>query len=162
MIADEYSGLVDMSDDRAHMLLDAERLKGLVGLLRQFRAEDGQRRAAAVEEQHPGVLRLDTPELGAQGLGGNLPDLPGELYAGRARADEGEREPGAAFLRGGRSLGHFERAVNPAPDRKRVGDRLHARGPAGELVMAKIGLPDSGGHDEVVVAVLKAIAADPR
>ena len=27
--------------------------------------------------------------------------------------------------------------------------------------MAEIGLPDPGSHDEVVVAILKAIAADP-
>ena len=62
----------------------------------------------------------------------------------------------AAFRRVGGGVRHLERAVDPAPDRERVGDRLHARCPVGELVMAEVGLPHSGGDDEVVVAELDA------
>src|SRR6266536_5338533 len=161
MITDEHPALVDMSHDAAHMLLDAECLQGPVGLLREFRPEHGQRRAAAVEEQYPRILRLDAPELGAQRLGGALPDLPGELHAGWPGADQRERQPALAFPRVGGRVCHFERAIHPAPDRERVGDRLHARGPAGALVMAEVRLPDPGGHDEVVIAELDAIATDP-
>ena len=48
---------------------------------------------AAVEQQDPGVLRLDVVELAAQGPGGQLADLPGQLHPGRAPADQGEGEP---------------------------------------------------------------------
>ena len=143
------------------MLLHAQRVQGLGRLLRQFRAENGQRRAAAVEQQYPGVLRFDVPELGAKGLGGDLPDLPGQFHAGRAGADQDEGEVGTAFLRVGGRVRHLEGAVYPAPDRERIGDRLHARRPAGELGMAEIGLPDPGRDDEVVITELDAVAADP-
>ena len=49
----------------------------------------GQRGAAAVEQQHPGVLGLDVAVLVAQRLGRHLADLAGQLHAGRAR-----RRPG--------------------------------------------------------------------
>ena len=161
VVADQHIALVDVGDDRAHVLLHAQRIQGLGRLLRQFRAEHGQRRAAAVEQQYPGILRFDVPELGAKGLGGDLSDLPGEFHAGRAGADQGEGQVGPAFLRVGGRVRHLERSVHPAPDRERIGDRLHPRCPPGVLGMAEVGLPDSGGDDEVVIAELDAVAADP-
>ena len=51
-------------------------------------------------------------------------------------------------------LGHLERAEDPPPDQQRVRDGLHAGRVAGELVVAEVGLPHSGRHDQVVVAEL--------
>ncbi len=53
MIADEHPALVDMGDDRAHVLLDPQLVQAAGRLLRQLRAEHGQRGAAAVEEAGP-------------------------------------------------------------------------------------------------------------
>jgi hypothetical protein len=87
-------------------------------------------------------------------------DLPGQFHPGRAGADERERQPSPPFLRVGGRVRHLERAVYPVPDRERVRDCIHPRRPAGEFIVAEIGLPDSGGHDEVVIAELDAITAD--
>lgn len=43
----------------------------------------------------------------------------------------------------------------PAPDLQRVVERLHARGPARELVMAEVGLLGTRGDNEIVVAQLQ-------
>ena len=133
-------------------------LRDLAG---QLRAKGRQRGAAAVEQQHPRLLRLSLAVLGAQRLGGELPDLAGQLNAGRARPDEGERQPAAAFggIVGG--LGHLERAEHAAADGQHVRDRLHARCELGELVVPEIGLPHPGRDDEVVVPEFDLAAPGP-
>jgi hypothetical protein len=56
--------------------LDTEFLQVPGGQGGELGAECGQRRAAAVEQQDPRLLRLDVPVFPAQRLGGDLPDLP--------------------------------------------------------------------------------------
>ncbi len=121
-------------------------------LVRQLRAERGQRGVAAVEQQHPGVLGLDVAVLVAQRLRRHLADLPGQLDARGPGADQGEGELAAALRRIGRALGHLERAEHPAPDEQGVLDGFHPRRPPGELVVAEVGLLHPGRHDQVVVA----------
>ena len=116
---------------------------------------------AAVEQQHPGVLRLDVPVLAAQRLGGDLADLPGQFHAGRPGADQGEGEPAGPFGRVAGGLGHLERAEYPPPDLQGVLDGLHPGRDRGVLVVPEVGLPDAGGQDEVVVAELDLAAQRP-
>ena len=51
----------------------------------------------------------------------------------------------------GHGLGQLERAVDPPAQLHGVVDRLHAGGHQGELVVAEVGLPGPGGHDQAVV-----------
>ena len=119
---------VDADDPGAHAQLDAELLE-----LRACRlagepvAEGGQRLVAAVERAHPHRRRVDRAELAAQAAHGQLADLAGELDAGRAGADDDDRQPLPPLRRVGRALRHLERAEDAAPQLERVVDRLHAR-----------------------------------
>ena len=89
---------------------------------------------SAVEKQDPGVLRFDVAELGAQGLGGDLSDLPGEFDAGRSGADQGEGE-----LASGVPPGRWPCPPSRTLRRRGAGstsaslDRLHSRCPLGVL-----------------------------
>ena len=53
---------------------------------------------AAVDEQHAHGRRIERTEVAAQAPDGELADLPGELDAGRAGADDDDREPFPPFL----------------------------------------------------------------
>ena len=152
VVLDLQAARVHVGDDRAHVQLDPELAQVPGGQGGQLRAEHRQRRAAAVEQQDPGVLRLDVPVLAAQRLGRDLADLPGQFHAGRPGADQGEGEPAGPFGRVGGGLGHLERAEDPPPDLHRVLDGLHPGRDRGVLVVPEVGLPDPGGQDEVVVA----------
>ncbi len=161
-VADQQAVGVHRGHPGVHVQLDPQRLQRLRGLLRQRRPEGGQRLGAAVEEQHPGVLRSDAAELGSQVAGGQLPDLPCQLDAGRSATDQREGEPPASLRVVSGGLGHLEGTEHPAPDGEGVGDRLHARRPPRELVVTEVGLPDARGHDQVVVRQRDPVAAGTR
>ena len=57
------------------------------------------------------------PVFGAEGFGGDFPELPGELDAGGTGADEGADQAAAALDRICGGLGHLERAEDSPPDR---------------------------------------------
>ena len=84
-----------------------------------------------------------------------LGDLPGHLDPGRAGADhdEGEQPVDLVGVAGDRrKLGPLERAEDPPTQLQRVVDVLHPGREPGEVVVAEVGLPGAGGHDEAVVA----------
>ena len=158
VILDLQAVSVHVGDDRAHVQLDPQLAQVPGGQGGQLRAEHRQRRAPAVEQQDPGVLRLDVPVLAAQRLGRDLADLPGQFHAGRPGADQGEGEPAGPFGRVVGGLGHLERAEDPPPDLHRVLDGFHPGRDRGVFVVPEVGLPDAGGQDEVVVAELDLLA----
>ena len=82
---------------------------------------------------------------------GQFGDLPGHLHAGGPGADDGERQQLPAPLRIVGPLGRLERAQDAAAQLQRVVDGFHAGGELGELVVAEVGLPGAGGHDQAVV-----------
>ncbi len=161
VITDGQPPEVDVGDDRPHVHFHAQLAQGLLGLAGQLLAEGGKRGTAAVEQQNPRLLWFGHAVLGPQRLGRELPDLASQLNAGRARPDECEGEPVAAFGRIVGGLGHLERADDPAADGERVGDRLHARCELRELIVPEVGLPHPGGHDEVVVREFDPAAPGP-
>jgi hypothetical protein len=67
----------------------------------------------------------------------------------RVRRDEGQQP--VDLLRGGGQLGQLEGAEDAAAQLQGVVDALHARGELGELVVAEVGLPGTGGDDQLVV-----------
>ncbi len=121
-----------------------------------FGAEGRQRRVPAVEQQDPGLAGVDPPELATQRVGGELPDLAGQLDPRRPRTDQRERQPALSLDRVARCLRHLEGAEQLPADEQGVGQRLHAGRVLGELVVAEVGLSDAGGHDQVVVGEVDA------
>ena len=91
-----------------------------------------------------------------------LADLPCHLDAGRAGADDDEREPGSAPFGIGLLLGRLERAEDAAADCQRALERLHLRRMLAPLVVAEVGVLRAAADDERVVpdAVLHRNAVD--
>ena len=143
------------------MQLDTQFLRSRAARADSFGPNIASGALAAVEQQDPGVVGLDMPVLAAQRLGGDLPDLPGQLDAGGSRSHQGEGEPARAFRRVVGGLGHLERAEYPPPDLPGVLDGLHPGREGGVLVVPEVGLPDAGGQDEVVIAELDLLAQRP-
>ena len=145
------AGSRHVGDDRVHLQLNAQVQQRTFGLGRELGSERRERLAAAVEEQHPGVVRVDVVVLLAQRGRGELSDLAGELDAGRAGTYQREGQPAPSLLRVGGRLGHLERPEDPLPDGQRVSHRLHPGGVHREPVVTEVGLPHAGRDDQVVV-----------
>ena len=144
-----------------HWISTPRRSSSPAAFAREPVAEGGQDLLASVEEEHLRVGRVDPAEVALEGVAGEFGDLPGDLDAGRAAADDDERQPRAAGAGVVLGLGHLERAEDPAPQLQGVVDRLHPRRPAGELVVAEVGLPGAGGDDQAVVGVVRGRAVGP-
>ena len=147
--------LVHLDDRRPEGDVDADLRQPAGRLLAQVPPERGQDLRRGVEQHDPRARRVDAAEVVSQGAVRELGDLPGHLDPGRARADDDEGEQpvdlvGVAGDRG--NLGQLERAEDPPAQLQRVVDVLHPGGEPGELVVAEVGLPGAGGHDEAVVA----------
>ena len=125
-------------------------------------AERRQRFLAAVDQEHAHRRRVERAELAAQSADRELADLPRDLDAGRARADDDDRQPVSSLGGVGRGLGHLERAEDAAPELERVVDRLHARRMQRELVVAEVRLPGAGGDDQAVVRDLEVVTGERR
>src|SRR4051812_16220050 len=155
---------VDLGDDALRVDLDALALELLRSLRRQVLAESGQDLLAAVEQPHLGTGGVDVLEVHREHTVSELGDLAGDLDAGRSAADDHKAEPGLSplgILSEGR---HLERPEDPRPQLERVVDGLHARRPAGELVVAEVRLSGTRGDDQAVVRdfELSPIGAEGR
>ena len=106
--------------------------------------------------------RVDVPERALEGVVGQFGDLPGHLDAGRTGADDDERQQLLPAHRVAGPLGLLERAEDPAAQFQRVVDRLHARRPLGEVVVAEVRLPRARGDDQAVVRRAVGVAEQDR
>ena len=79
-----------------------------------------------LHQEDPGARGVDGAEVAAEGVAGDLPEGAGQLHAGRAAADDDERHPLAPALGVGLALGGLEGDEDPAPDVRRVVERLQA------------------------------------
>ena len=82
---------------------------------------------------------------------GELGDLAGHLDAGGAGTDDGEGQQLLAARGIAGPLGLFERAKDAATQLECVIDRLHARRPLGEVIVAEVRLACARGDDQAVV-----------
>ena len=153
---------VDVGDERAHVLLDPELLQDLGGPAGQLRPEARQRRAAAVEQQDPGVAparccgtRTRSVLVASSRIcpASSTPVGPAPT---RANVSQLRRSAGSAAVS----------AISNAPyTRRRIASAsaivFMPGAQRANSSMAEIGLPDPGGHDEVVVAVLEAARRRP-
>ena len=80
-----------------------------------------------------------------------LGDLARQLDAGRAGADDGERQQPLAFDRVAGPFGQLECAEDASAHFERVVDGLHAGRELREMVVAEIGLVGPGRDDQAVV-----------
>ena len=85
-------------------------------------------------------------------LRGDFGDLADEFHAGRAAADDRERQPFFDFGRIAGSLRRFECPKNSPPDFRRVVERFQTRGQPLPLGMAKIAVAGTGGENQRVEA----------
>ena len=131
------------------------RFELLAGRRREVLGVAGQDPGAGLEEDHPRPGRVEPVELAGQVVAGDLGEGPGQLDAGRPAADDDERGPLATPPRVGLALGRLVGEEDPPADRRRVLDRLQARGELGlPLVVAEVAVGRPGGDDQVVVMEL--------
>ncbi len=143
--------LVDLLHHHARLHLYAQPGERLRGLAREVLRERREHPRGAVDEEDPRLLRVDRAEVVPQGLPRDLADRAGQLHAGRPRADDDERQPGAPPGRIGEALGDLEGVEDLVPDGERLFDALQARRPLAPFLMPVIGALRPGRDDQGVV-----------
>ena len=93
LTVDVDAGAVDRGHPRPHHQLHAHALERPRRLHRKLVAERGQRLGAPVHQHDPHLGRVDAAEVALQAADRHLPDLAGQLDAGRAGADDHHRHP---------------------------------------------------------------------
>ena len=141
---------VDVGDGDAELDVHAHPRQLLVGLLPERLGEAGQHPRCGVDQDDLRVRRVDAAEVPAQGVPGELRDLPGHLHPGRTGPDHHEGEQALLLLLVPRQLGHLEGAEDAPAQLQGVVDGLHARGETREPVVAEVRLARTRGHDQVV------------
>ena len=86
-----------------------------------------------------------------QHLPRDLAERAGELNAGRAAADQHERQQPSLIHRVRFALGLFERQQDAAANRQRIVERLETRRGLAPFVVAEVRMRRAGGDDQVVV-----------
>jgi len=145
------AGAVDSDDLGAELHLDPDLAQPGLRLGAETVTERAQHRRGRVEQDDPGLARVDAPELVAQRAMRELGNLAGHLNPRRPCAHDHEgHQPGALFLVLGQ-LGHLEAAEDAPPQLECVVDALHPRRELREVVVAEVRLASTRGDDERVV-----------
>ncbi len=146
-----HLSLVDVGDPRLRAHLDAEPLQ--LALRRRGSAgrERRQDPVHRLDEDDPGLGRVDRPEIALQGVARDLPERPGELHAGRPAADDHERHPLATPVGLGLALGRLERDEDAPADLGRVLDGLEPGRDGRPFGVVEIAVVGAGRDDERVV-----------
>ena len=147
-VLDRDAVAVDVGDHGVELDLDAHLLQPRLRLLAELLAHRRQHRGCGVEQDHPGLGRVDVPERALEGVVGELGDLAGHFHSGRTGADDDE---GQQLFPAGRiagPLGLLERAEDAAAQFQRVVDGLHTGRELGEMVVAEVGLTGAGRDDQ--------------
>ena len=151
LLLDDQAVVVDVDDHRVQLDLDAHALEAGRGLATELRAERRQDGRRGVEQDHPGLGRVDVAERALEGLVAHLGDLAGQLDTGGAGADDHEGQQLGALGGVVGQLGLLEGAQDPTAQFECVVDGLHAGRVLGEVIVAEVRLIGAGGDDEVVV-----------
>ena len=105
-----------------------------------------------LDEQHAGAPRVDVAKVAAQRVTRELGDLACHLDAGRAGADDDEREPGPPARQVGLGLGRLEGGEDAPADVEGAGERLELGRALLPVVVAEVRVVRTAGDDERVVA----------
>ena len=154
---DRHGPIVDADDPRPGPDDRAEPLELAPGRRRTIRRVGRQDPVHRLDEQDPGVGRVDRAEVAAERVAGDLAERSGQLDARRPAADDDERHPLAPPLGIVLALGRLERDQDPPPDLGGVVDRLQARRDRGPVVVAEVREARAGADDQRVVADRAAV-----
>lgn len=117
-----------------------------------FSSKGGQYGRGALEQEDPGGRRVDVAIVARQDHVGELGDLAGQLHAGRAGTDDGERQPALLLGRIGLEFRHLIFREDAVTQIARIFDRLHAGGILGELLfVAEVGVGRTGSENQRVI-----------
>src|SRR6185503_17522666 len=105
----------------------------------------------AFYQYHARPGRIDAAELALQRVPRDLRQRAGQLDAGRAAADDDEREASRAPRGIGLALGALEGEQDARADVERIFERLQARCERRPGVIAEVVVGRAARHDEVVV-----------
>ena len=150
LLLDDQTVVVHVGDHRVELDLDAELLERLGSLAAELPAVHGQHGRGAVEEHDARFTRIDLAERAVQRSTGKLGDLPGQLHAGGAGADNDEGEQARTLGGIVRQFGLFEGPKDSSAQFEGVVDRFHSGGELRELVVAEVRLTGTGCHDQTV------------
>ena len=145
-----HSGRVEIDDHLVQPRRHAEALQRSLRLLRERRRECAQHPITGLDQQDPCRARVKCAEVASQ-VAGDLGDLARHLHAGRAGADDHERQqrcaPGGVVL----ELSGLERRQDLAPDRQRPLERLQLGGRLTPFVVSEVVVLGAAGDDQGVV-----------
>jgi hypothetical protein len=113
-----------------------------------------------LDEDDPGVGRVDRAEVAPERVVGDLAQRAGQLHPGRASAHHHEGHPLLPTLDVRLAFGGFERDEDPSPDADGVVDRLEARGVRRPVVMPEVGVAGARGDHQRVVRDRAAVRED--
>ena len=138
---------VDVDDGAAGQRRHAELLAALLALRERDGGKAVRTRSARLDEQDPRGARVDRAEVAAQRVAGELGDLARHLDAGRAAADDDERQPRVAAARG---------RARPRRPRRRARMRLRmSSAPLERLELRRVRAP-------LVVAEVRVVSSRRR
>ena len=111
-----------------------------------------------LDQQDARLARIDRPVFGAQ-RAPELRDLACHLDAGRARADDDERQPGITRCLVQLGLRRFEREQNPVAQVDRPLERLQLGRVRRPLVVPEVRVARAARNEQHVVRNLQAVSA---
>ncbi len=130
----------------------AERRERLLGAVRASDSGNVPSSRSVASTSSTFALRVSAIAVVAvQRVARELGDLARHLDAGRAAADDDERQPRCARLRVVLDLGRLEGREDPRAQVERAGQRLQLRRVLGPVVVAEVRVRRAAGDDELVV-----------
>ena len=152
---------LDRGHRRVRPDLYAEPGERPLGLDREVLGKGGEDPRAGLDEEHPRLARIDAAEVPPHHLARDLADRARKLDAGRPAAHDHERHQLPPALLVGLALGPFEGGHDAPADLEGVVEALQPRRRPLPLVVPEVGVPDTGGEDQVVVGKLTVGEHDP-
>ena len=122
-----------------------------MGLARKLLVKAREDAGAGFQQDDARRARIDVAEFMPEGEAAQLGDRSRHLDSRRARAHQYEGEKAFAILRVGLALGGLECLEDASAHGGCLTERLHAGGPARELVVAEVALNGAGGNHQLIV-----------
>ena len=117
-----------------------------------------QHSGGAIQDDDARILGANGPEVAFEGVQRDFAQRAGEFHAGGPRADDYERQPGAALALVGGPLGGFERIEDLAADGRRLFHGFQARSACAPFLVAVVGAFGACGDDQGIVGESGAVA----
>ncbi len=120
------------------------------GASRKLRHVAAQHPVAGIDQDDPGLARINGAEIAAERFAGDLAERSRQLHAGRAAADNDEGEQRRPLFRVSFPFGGFEGEKDLAAHLQRIVDIFQPRREWRPLVMSEVGMTGPGGENQIV------------